>query len=89
MSCGMRDVDSVMGHLQAARAETGAVLTRLDSIDGRNQDRALWARSVQADAEDLDMVQAISTFQNQQSGYQAALQSYAMVQRLSLFDYVK
>lgn len=89
VNSGMRDVDSVMGHLQAARAETGAVLTRLDSIDGRNQDRALWARSVQADAEDLDMVQAISTFQNQQSGYQAALQSYAMVQRLSLFDYVK
>jgi len=79
----------VMGHLQAARAETGAVLTRLDSIDGRNQDRAVWAKSVQADAEDLDMVQAVSTFQNQQTGYQAALQSYAMVQRLSLFDYVK
>ena len=89
VNSGLRDVDAVMGHMQAARAETGAVLTRLDSIDGRNQDRALWAKSVQADAEDLDMVQAVSTFQNQQTGYQAALQSYAMVQRLSLFDYVK
>ena len=37
----------------------------------------------------VGMLQAISTFQNQQTGYQAALQSYAMVQRLSLFDYVK
>lgn len=86
---GLRDIDAVMGHLQAARAQTGAELQRLDAIDGRNQSRALWAKSVQADAEDLDMVQAISTFQNQQTGYQAALQSYAMVQRLSLFDYVK
>ena len=37
----------------------------------------------------VTMLQAISTFQNQQTGYQAALQSYAMVQRMSLFDYVK
>jgi flagellar hook-associated protein 3 FlgL len=78
-----------MGHMQAARAAAGSTLTRLDSLDGRNQDRALWAKTVQADAEDLDMLQAISTFQNQQTGYQAALQSYAMVQRMSLFDYVK
>lgn len=89
VNSGLRDLDAVMGHLQAARARTGSELTRLDAIDGRNQDRELWAKSVQADAEDLDMVQAISNFQNQQTGYQAALQSYAMVQRLSLFDFVK
>ena len=86
---GLRDMDAVMGHMQAARAEAGSQLNRLDALDARNQDRALWAKTVQADAEDLDMLQAISTFQNQQTGYQAALQSYAMVQRLSLFDYVK
>jgi len=89
VNSGLRDVDAVMGHMQAARAATGATLTRLDALDGRNQDRDLWAKSVQSDAEDLDMVQAVSTFQNQQTGYQAALQSYAMVQRMSLFDYVK
>jgi hypothetical protein len=32
-------------------------------------------------AEDLDMLQAISKFQNQQTGYEAALKSYSMVQR--------
>ena len=89
VNSGLRDMDAVMGHMQAARAETGSQLNRLDAMDARNQDRALWAKGVQADAEDLDMLQAISTFQNQQTGYQAALQSYAMVQRLSLFDYVK
>ncbi len=89
VNSGLRDMDAVMGHTQAARAEAGGMLTRLDALDARNQDRAVWAKSVQADAEDLDMLQAISTFQNQQTGYQAALQSYAMVQRMSLFDYVK
>jgi len=72
---GLRDMDAVMGHMQAARAEAGSQLNRLDALDARNQDRALWAKTVQADAEDLDMLQAISTFQNQQTGYQAALQS--------------
>jgi flagellar hook-associated protein 3 FlgL len=34
------------------------------------------------------MVQAVSSFQNQQTGYDAALRAYSMVQRLSLFDYI-
>lgn len=89
VNSGLRDLDAVMGHMQSARAVVGATLNRLDAIDGRNQDKAVWAKSVQSDAEDLDMVQAISDFQNQQTGYQAALQSYATVQRMSLFDYVK
>lgn len=89
VSSGMRDLDSVMGHMQAARSEAGATLLRLDSIDAREQDRDLWAKSVQSSAEDLDMVSAISDFKNKQSNYQAALQTYAMVQRMSLFDYIK
>jgi flagellar hook-associated protein 3 FlgL len=89
VNSGLRDIDAVMGHLQAARSDVGSTLTRLDDIDGRNQDRLLWAKAVQSDAEDVDMVQAISDFQNQQTGYQAALQSYASVQRMSLFDYIK
>jgi flagellar hook-associated protein 3 FlgL len=89
VSLGLRDMDQVMRQMQGARAEAGATLSRLDSIDQRNQDRKLLATTVQSDAEDLDMVQAISSFQSQQSGYSAALQTYATVQRMSLFDYIK
>ena len=39
-------------------------------------------------AEDLDMTEAISRFQIQQTGYDAALRSYAAVQRLTLFQYL-
>ena len=35
------------------------------------------------------MVQAISDFQNRQSGYDAALKTYSIVQRMSLFDYLR
>jgi flagellar hook-associated protein 3 FlgL len=35
------------------------------------------------------MVEAISKFQSQQTGYDTALKSYAMVQKLSLFQYIQ
>lgn len=89
VSSGVRDLDQVLNQFQAARSVAGTTLNRLDSIGERNQDRDTWAKSVQSDAEDLDMVQAVSEFQNKQTSYQAALQSYSMVQRLSLFDYIK
>jgi flagellar hook-associated protein 3 FlgL len=86
---GLRDLDSLGDHLQAARSMTGEVLNRIDGIDGRLDDLMMFGESTRSDAEDLDMVRAISDFQNQQTGYQAALQTYASMQRMSLFDYIK
>ena len=42
----------------------------------------------QSQLEDVDLVKAYSEFQNMELGLQAALQSYASVQKLSLFQYV-
>jgi flagellar hook-associated protein 3 FlgL len=84
----LRDVDSVMGNLQAARAAAGAVLNRIDNETDRLATQKLASTTERSNAEDVDMVHAISDFQNKQSGYDAALKSYAMVQRLSLFQYV-
>ncbi len=86
---GLRDMDSVSDHLQSARSMTGEVLNRIDGVDGRLEDLKLFGESTRSDAEDLDMAQAISDFQNQQTGYQAALQTYSSMQRMSLFDYIK
>ena len=84
----LRDVDSVMGNLQTARAAAGAVLNRIDNESSRLDTQKLASTTERSNAEDVDMVHAISDFQNKQSGYDAALKSYAMVQRLSLFQYV-
>lgn len=89
VSSGLRDLDAVMGQFMSARAQAGTDMNRLDAIDSRNQDRMLWAKTAQADVEDVDMVQAISDYKQQESGYSAALQSYAMVQRMSLLDFLK
>jgi flagellar hook-associated protein 3 FlgL len=45
-------------------------------------------KTEQSNLEDLDMIEGISDFQNKQTGLQVALQSYAQVQRLSLFQYI-
>lgn len=89
VNLGLRDLDAVMSQFMAARADAGATLTRLDALDNRNQNRALWAKTVQSTTEDADMVQVLSDFKNQETGYNAALQAYASVQRMSLLDYIK
>lgn len=82
-------IDSAIGNVLGWRARAGEALTRADSMEERLGNVKLGAQQDRSTAEDLDMVQAISDFQNKQTGYDAALKTYSMVQRLSLFDYLQ
>lgn len=84
----LRDVDSVMSNLMLSRSRAGDVLNRIDIETGRISDQKLASQEERSTAEDLDLIQALSDFKNQQTGYDAALKSYSMVQRLSLFQYI-
>jgi len=84
----LRDIDQSMTRLQSARSDAGGMLNRIDGVDNRLDTQKLQGATEKSNAEDLDMVQAISDFQNKQSGYDAALKSYSMVQHLSLFQYL-
>jgi flagellar hook-associated protein 3 FlgL len=84
----LRDIDAAMNNLQSLRAQAGERLNALDGTESRMAALKQYNNEERSAAEDLDMVQAISEFQNQQSGYDAALKTYAMVQRLSLFNYI-
>lgn len=88
VNSGLRDLDQVLGKFQSARAMVGETLNRLDSVENRTSGKILAAQTTRSNAEDLDMVKAYSDFSNKQTSYQAALQSYSMVQRLSLFQYL-
>jgi flagellar hook-associated protein 3 FlgL len=85
---GLRDIDQVSAHVSAARSYAGTTLQRLDGVKGRLDATELSAQTSRADAEDLDMVKALSSFNSQQTGYSAALQSYATIQKMSLFQYL-
>jgi len=84
----LRDLDQAMTRLSTARSDVGGTLNRIDAVTDRLGGLKLAGQAERSNAEDLDMVHAISDFQSRQSGYDAALKSYAMVQRLSLFQYL-
>jgi flagellar hook-associated protein 3 FlgL len=85
---GLSDLDQYNNHLLGVRARSGEALNRMDSVEQRIADSKLAAQNERSNAEDLDMVQAISDFQNQQTGYDAALKAYSIVQRMTLFNYI-
>ncbi|MDC8784286.1 flagellar hook-associated protein FlgL [Roseateles koreensis] len=87
-SARIRDLDSVMSNLQNARTQVGEQMNNLDNSESRLSAIKLYSKSEQSAAEDLDMTQGISNFQNQQSGYDTALKTYAMVQRMNMFQYI-
>jgi flagellar hook-associated protein 3 FlgL len=85
---GLRDVDAVFANLQLQRAMAGESLNYMDTLENRLADSKLAAQTERSMAEDLDMVQAVSDFQAKQAGYDAALKTYSLVQRMSLFQYL-
>jgi flagellar hook-associated protein 3 FlgL len=85
---GLRDIDAAAMQINGARADAGAWLQRLDNVESRVAGQKLLAQTEQSNAEDLDMVHAISDFQLKQTGYDAALRAYSAMQRLSLFEYM-
>ncbi|MDR3371361.1 flagellar hook-associated protein FlgL [Rhodoferax sp.] len=88
VSEALNNIDISMGRISAVRGQAGALLNRADSLSSNQDQRSTQLQADKSKAEDLDMVSAISEFQNKQTGYSAALQSYAQVQKLSLFNYL-
>jgi flagellar hook-associated protein 3 FlgL len=70
------------------RGQAGDLMGRAERITANQQKRGVQLESDRSAAEDMDMVKGISDFNNLQTGYQAALQTYAQVQKLSLFNFI-
>ena len=87
-AANLGNLDAVLGQVLAGRSQVGATMNRIDAVTGRLSALKLSSQTERSHAEDIDMTQAISSFSNQQTGYSAALKAYAMVQRLSLFNYL-
>lgn len=88
LALALKQIDAGMDRIQAARGQAGHWLNQADSIESTQSGRTVQLSADKSRAEDLDMVKGISDFSKFQTGYQAALQSYAQVQKLSLFNYI-
>jgi flagellar hook-associated protein 3 FlgL len=84
----LANLDTGANRVSAVRGQAGELLNRADRISANQDKRSIQLEADRSRAEDLDMIKGISDFQNQQTGYQAALQSYAQMQKLSLFNYI-
>jgi len=84
----LSNIDSGIARVSMVRGVAGDLLNRADTINSNQEKRSIQLEADRSRAEDLDMIKGVSDFQNQQTGYQAALQSYAQVQKLSLFNFI-
>jgi flagellar hook-associated protein 3 FlgL len=88
VSQALGNIDIGMGRVSAVHGQAGDLLNRSDRITSNQDKRSIQLEADRSRAEDLDMVKGISDFQKAQTNYQVALQSYAQVQKLSLFNYI-
>jgi flagellar hook-associated protein 3 FlgL len=77
-----------LDHVLIKQAEMGAGLQELQAYGDLNEDRSIEYQSRLSSVEDLDYAKATAELARQQIGYQAALQSYSMVSKMSLFDFL-
>lgn len=89
LAISLAQVDTSLERIGAMRGRAGDLLNRADRIHDTQEDRNVQAEGDRSRAEDMDMIQGLSDFQNQQTSYQVALQTYASIQKLSLFDFLR
>jgi len=89
-SLGQRvaDVDNTLAHISDVRGEIGARVRALDQQDSLNADFALHLNSTLSSVRDLDYADALSRLQQEMFGLEAAQQTFARTQDLSLFKYL-
>ncbi|MDO8905478.1 flagellar hook-associated protein FlgL [Hydrogenophaga sp.] len=88
MARALTELDAGHDRVLLARGRAGEWLNRADSLDTLMENRVVDYKTEQSRLEDLDLVKGISDFQSQQLALEAALKSYAQVQRLSLFQVI-
>lgn len=88
VTMALQNIDISMQRISAERGKAGDLLGRADRISANQETRSIQLEADRSRAEDLDMVKGISDFQNLQTGYSAALQTYAQIQKLSLFNFI-
>lgn len=85
----IESIDSAQGHLQSVQADVGSRLSRIADQKNAYADLTLTLKSTLSDVQDTDMASAISQLMLQSTALQAAQQTFAKVQGMSLFDYLK
>ena len=88
LGSALSSASQALDHLTLKQAQIGDQLQQLNSYSTLNDDRTLQATSALSSIQDVDYAKAASELAQQQTIFQAALQSYSSVSKLSLFNYL-
>ena len=88
IAASLADLDQAQDNLLIQSADVGERLNRMEIRQGLNADLKLQTEQWISDLEDADLIETINKLRGQQVAYEAALQSSALITRVSLMDYI-
>lgn len=88
MGQALNNLDQAIDHILEIRSDVGVRQSQVETQLNINQDFTLQLKETLSDIQDLDYAEAISRLNLQLTALQAAQQTYAKVQGLSLFNYI-
>lgn len=84
----LSEIDTGLNRVSTVRSLAGDLLNQADRMGSTLLARSEQMEAQRSAAEDIDMVAALSQLKTQETTVSAALQSYATIQKLSLFNYI-
>jgi flagellar hook-associated protein 3 FlgL len=88
LSSALSGVGQSITSLSTTQAAMGSQLQQLNNYASVNSSQTLQDQTQMSNLVDVNYAQAVSQLSQQQTQFQAALQSYADISKLSLFNYV-
>lgn len=84
----LAEIDTQLNRISTVRGFAGDLLNQAERMGSTLLLRNEQMEAQRSSAEDIDAVAALSQLKTQETMVSAALQSYASIQKLSLFDYI-
>jgi len=88
LTTALSGAQQAISSLSTTQSSMGAQLAELNTYGTVNSDQTLQDQTQMSSIVDLNYAQGASQLSQQQTEYQAALQSYAAISKLSLFNYI-
>ena len=84
----LENLDSAIDNISQIQARIGARLNTTETTTEQHADSKLAAKDIRSSIRDLDFAEAVSRLQMEQLVLQSAQQSFAVVTKTSLFDFI-
>jgi len=88
INTGLSNLDRALDNVLSVRADVGARLNELDSLDKLGEDMALQYSGTVSELKDLDYAAAASDLTRQKVLLEAAQKSFTKITGMSLFDFI-